>query len=522
MKIEEWKQTYQHQKPKKELLEKIMKEVDAVIVKQGKCFYFHIVSGKCMFDECNNTYKKSVPYLIKRGGPFCDFCMRYRRPLKDTQHLIKTHRPDIYNTIVECEIDKDLLTIGSSTMATFQCGKNCSRCEKPHRWSSTIRRRILPSKFGNCPFCSGNRNCACIQENEFRCYLCKKIKQNEERAGSTTRCKLCSRSMNDGDKIKMIRYVWQRTHSIMKRKKKKCGDLTEQHLHCKYDEQEGKCYISGIKLALGTFHDWQLSVERVIQEGGQYSNENTVLICREFQNAPRQFSREVWDEICALVLGIEDETNENIEMIDQLIQEEINTPQYELLLPPKPDHPTTKDGKRFCKYCNEWKTNEEMAYQNASLCKKCRKHRRDQTKSTFHGRIHYLYKTAQFSHVKRKLDFTITETDIENIYLRQHGRCFYSRIPLGFSGQYQMSLERVDPTKGYIHDNIALIILGLNVGDWTRVKHQEDERDGSSGWNRKKLLWAVKQNPRPILPKTSSVLEILEKLKMDRQKNIKI
>ena len=109
------------------------------------------------------------------------------------------------------------------------------------------------------------------------------------------------------------------------------------------------------------------------------------------------------------------------------------------------------------------------------------------------------------------------EQDIENTYLKQHGRCLYSGIPLGFSGQYQMSLERVDPKKGYHPENIALIVLGLNVADWSRVQHEEDARDGSSGWNRNKLLWAVQQNPRQIIPKTSSVLEILEQLRLERQ-----
>jgi len=512
MNVEEWKQQYGDEKPTKKLLEKIMKEVGAVIVNQHHKLSQTLVSGKCFYDSCEGAYEKQLRTVFK-SGPFCSICSHFGI---DGKKLIKDHRPDVYKSIVQCDIDKDFLMIGSYEMATYRCGETCSRCQTPHEWSSTIRRRIIPSKFGNCPFCSGNRTCQCIQEGEFRCYICKKIKDVKERAGSTTRCKLCRRSMNDGDKTKMIRYIWQRTHSIMKRDRHKYGDLTEQHLLEKYENQEGKCYISGIELALGTFHTWQISVERVVQEGGQYSNDNTLLICREFQNGPRQFSREIWDEMCALVLGVE---MKDTEEIDQFIREEMETPDYNLPVPPKPDHPTTsEDGKHYCKYCGEWKEQEEMAYQKASKCKTCRKIERDKQRSTFHGRLHYLFKTAQHGHQKRKLEFTITEQDIENTYLKQHGRCLYSGIPLGFSGQYQMSLERVDPKKGYHPENIALIVLGLNIVDYTRVQHEEDERDGSSGWNREKLLWAVRQNPRQITPKTSSVLEILEKLRMKKQK----
>jgi hypothetical protein len=512
MKFEYWKQKYGDENPKKELLETIMEEVGATIIKHHKKIALQCVSGKCLTYECEYTYEKQLRTLLK-SGPFCNFCSHYS---VDGRKLIKDYRPDIYNSIVRCDIDKDLLIAGSSVIATYQCGHNCSRCETPHEWSSSIRKRIVPSKFDNCPFCSGNRSCECIKENEFRCYICKKIKDDKERHGDTTRCKLCARQMNDEDKKKMIHYIWQRTNSIMKRDKHKCGDLTEKFLLEKYETQGGLCFISGIPMALGTFHDWQISVERA-REDGPYSNDNVVLICREFQHGCRQYSKDVWDEMCALVIGVEENQDEN-EKIDKMIREEIETPDYKLQLPPKPDHSTTReDGKRYCKYCEKWKTQEEMAYKKASKCKVCRKIERDKQKSTFHGRMHYLFRTAFENHTRRKIEFDIIERDIEDIYLKQRGRCHYSGIPLGFSGQYQMSLERVNPKKGYTPENIALIVLGLNVADYTRVKHEDDKRDGSSGWNRQKLLEAIQQNPRSITPKSSSVLEVLEKLRMEKK-----
>lgn len=518
MRMEEWKEKYGNQRPLKKVLEKIMKEIGAEMIERKPAFKDCVVSGTCLTDGCENKYKLITHSLVE-VGPFCSFCKRFRKPLRENRQLLKDHRPDVYQSIIHCEIDKDLLTMGMNVVATYQCKEACSRCETHHVWSSTINKRNLPSKFGNCPFCSGNQLCPCMKEGEFRCYMCKKIKKDEERSPGNTRCRICTRMMNDGDKKKMIHYLWQRTSSIMKRCENKCGDLTEQHLMEKYENQGGLCFISGIPLALGTFHDWQISVERVVEKGGRYSNDNTVLICREFQSGSRQFTQEIWDDMCALILGAEEE-QEDKEMLEELIQKEINTPTPKRRIErrTKKEMVPNEDGKRMCKDCKEWKAEEEMGHRRSVICKACRIVVRNKIKATFHGRLHYMYKTAEHGHVKRKLEFTITEHDLESVYLKQRGRCLYSKIPLEFSGQYQMSLERVDPKKGYLPDNIGLIVLGLNSSDWTRMQHEKDTRDGSSGWNREKLLSAVKQNPRTITPSPSSVLAVLQKLEEERNK----
>lgn len=71
-----------------------------------------------------------------------------------------------------------------------------------------------------------------------------------------------------------------------------------------------------------------------------------------------------------------------------------------------------------------------------------------------------------------------------------------------------MSLERKNVRKGYTKDNICLVILELNVSDKTVRKSVEDDREGFSGWNREKVLWAVEQNPRTIIPKTLYVKDV--------------
>lgn len=56
-----------------------------------------------------------------------------------------------------------------------------------------------------------------------------------------------------------------------------------------------------------------------------------------------------------------------------------------------------------------------------------------------------------------------------------------------------MSLERINIKKGYTIDNVCLIILPLNVGDWSKFKN-DPNKNGNYGWTKEKLLWAVKQN----------------------------
>lgn len=514
MNIETWRSQYQNVSKSKQSLQSLIKQINANIIKEKENCYSYgatLVSGTCLTTDCLNFYEKTMDSVVQIG-PFCTTCLKHARMNKapdPSRKLLKTERPDVYDAILRCEIDKDLLTIGSTLNVVCTCGNYCLRCKIPHEWETEVRKMALPnqSRFKNCPFCCGNKNCECQKEDEFKCYVCKEIKNKTEKSGSGNRCKLCNRKMYDGDLKRFIHYVWRRTVGVMKMMPRKQGDLTEEYLLELYDKQEGRCHISGIEMSLGTYHNWQLSVER-LNESEPYNKDNVVLIIRELQHGMRQHTRENWDALCAVVMG---ECNDDVEEIDKMIQAHINLPEPKLPLPPKFHNLEKREGQRYCKFCNQWLMLTDFTLKSNS-CKACRNVRKEQMKSTFHGRLRALYNNSKENHVKRRIDFSITENDIVNTYLRQHGRCYYSNVPLGFTGHYQMSLERLDPKKGYVPENIALIILGLNVGDWTRVKREDDTRDGSSGWSRDKIMEAVRQNPRPITPTNSSVIEILKSL----------
>ena len=68
---------------------------------------------------------------------------------------------------------------------------------------------------------------------------------------------------------------------------------------------------------------------------------------------------------------------------------------------------------------------------------------------------------------------TITLDDIKDKYIEQDGKCYYSKIKLVLRtyADWQCSLERLDQSKGYTKDNIALIISELQIAtQWSHAK----------------------------------------------------
>eukprot|EP01083_Nonionella_stella_P104434 299288_1 len=69
--------------------------------------------------------------------------------------------------------------------------------------------------------------------------------------------------------------------------------------------------------------------------------------------------------------------------------------------------------------------------------------------------------------------FTLTMDHLREIYKTQHMIGFYSHIPLNLPplSHWQASIERLDPPRDYVQDNIALEALELNGRcQWTLQK----------------------------------------------------
>lgn len=69
--------------------------------------------------------------------------------------------------------------------------------------------------------------------------------------------------------------------------------------------------------------------------------------------------------------------------------------------------------------------------------------------------------------------FSIKFTDVLSLHYKQQGLCFYSGVPLSYKplSDWQCSLERLDPAKGYEIDNIALIASEFQSRvQWSKTK----------------------------------------------------
>ena len=164
-----------------------------------------------------------------------------------------------------------------------------------------------------------------------------------------------------------------------------------------------------------------------------------------------------------------------------------------------------------CHWCDEYKPEDKMATGNArkTQCRDCNKNRA----SSVNAELRILLSSAAASTKTRNekieernkkwhrneplLKCTITLDVLIALYERQRTRCFYSNAAFQhhsllakgevFNKLRQMSLERLDPRRGYESDNVRLICVGFQSIDKTRdSKHSNG---GSGGWSRAKVAY---------------------------------
>lgn len=497
-----WKATKDNNKSaNRERLLVFQKQYEFEVVEENGKSGKAIVSGSCYTPSCENTYRKQFRRIIATG-PYCDECAGVNK----RRGLLMDEFPDIAHSIVS-DVDLTKITCCSSLKVDFECSQSCSRCKKKHVWNTMILNRV---KGSGCSICANFLDCPCVNEEiEFCCYWCREIKPLKEKCVSFRLCKLCRRKELDGDVKRHLKLLFSCTLKIITANPRKNGDLTLEYLEELYEKQEGKCYISGITMNAGTHQNWKMSIERVDENVG-YMKTNCVLICAEFQSGNRQWNRENWDSVCSMVRGSLDTTiPDETDFLSKYIEDS------KIKSFKKAEKRQTNDeGQTKCNFCDMWLENTCFTKGNRTRCKKCLSEMEKQRNGTMKRRFCKLIIGSRACSGKRKGDareHTITIDDLYALYIRQNGRCAYTNIPLTMDGFFQVSVERINVRKGYVEGNIALIIVGLNVGDRSGMKKDDDDRDGFSGWNREKVLQAVDQNPRHIVPKMTTIQDFLSK-----------
>jgi hypothetical protein len=494
-----WKKTKENNNSTNfERLETLKKQYGFEMVEENNGAQKCIIGGVCNTPLCENTYRKQFR-CINTTGPYCDKCAGINK----RKGLLIDEFPEIANSIIS-DVDLTKITSCSGLKVKFECSQSCSRCKKKHVWNAMIANRV---KGNGCGLCANFLDCQCVNEEiEFCCYKCRKIKPLNEKCVSYRLCTLCRRKEADGNFKKHLKLLFNCTSKIMITDPRKKGDLTFEYLEQLYEKQEGKCYISGIKMNAGTHQNWKMSIERVDENLG-YMNTNCVLICAEFQSGCRQHTKENWDTLCSLVQGNLTDIPDEMEYLIEYVKES-KIPKTKI----RQKRQINNNGQTRCNVCHMWLDNNCFTKGNKTNCRKCLAKMDKIRNGTMKRRFSLLIRCSKHSAKKRKGDakeHTITIDYIYSLYFKQKGRCYYTNIPLTMGGHFQISIERINVKKGYIETNVVLIILGLNVGDHSGMKKKDDDRDGFSGWNREKILWAVEQNPRNIIPKMTTIKEFL-------------
>ena len=132
---------------------------------------------------------------------------------------------------------------------------------------------------------------------------------------------------------------------------------------------------------------------------------------------------------------------------------------------------------RECYKCHVQKPLEEYTKRENGpdglhfYCKSCVKIRSDTYLATLDGYITKLLYAAKH-HAKTRKNrgredagvFDLNRNDVKALWESQNGKCFYSKIKMSIkqNTDWQCSLERIDPDKGYIVDNVALCCQEFN------------------------------------------------------------
>ena len=124
--------------------------------------------------------------------------------------------------------------------------------------------------------------------------------------------------------------------------------------------------------------------------------------------------------------------------------------------------------------CVECKRNHQVTRKLGLLCIQChsekRKNKRRSESKPLHTRFAEMLRSA-----RHRNNCTLTVQDLETMWLKQKGLCFYSGITMTFErwgtssnmstrSPYVPSLDRVDSNKGYTMENVVLCCWAVNVG----------------------------------------------------------
>lgn len=102
-----------------------------------------------------------------------------------------------------------------------------------------------------------------------------------------------------------------------------------------------------------------------------------------------------------------------------------------------------------------------------SKCKTCSAKTQAEYKDTLDGYITKMYNDCKNNADRSKetvKEFKITKDDLIKMYKKQEGKCILTGMDMKTDKGYDISIDRIDPKKGYVKSNVQLVIGMVNVG----------------------------------------------------------
>jgi hypothetical protein len=295
-------------------------------------------------------------------------------------------------------------------------------------------------------------------------------------------------------------------------------NITQNDLTTIWSNQNGKCYYSEIQMVPQPSSDWMCSIERLDNNKG-YIIGNVVLVCFEL-NTPAGWNL---DKIVRMLFSLHEYIDDNL--LIQMINNDLNRPIAKQNREPLIINSL---GQYKCRKCNVFKFKTDFNQNIGKGCKNCLSIYNKQIHATVRGHLKLL-----LSHAKNRVknncigsdksrfnEFDITYEYLTDLLRYQRGRCAYSGIKLNYGNSREndwiASLERINPTRGYLKSNVCLICSEFNGTDHTASETYSN--GGSGAWSREKFNFFLsnvmyKIGPNPTM-NISGVFFTLEMWKL--------
>ena len=268
-------------------------------------------------------------------------------------------------------------------------------------------------------------------------------------------------------------------------------------------KQQALCAYSGVDLELATRNShWRISLERLNNKQG-YVPENVALIAMEFNSTEKMSPHALvrgsaqWSKQKFERLPVERGFNVDLNNFEKDIQTAakkayVSTSAASSRTANQTDIPfctvettlyTDQESLR-CSRCKCWKHYQQFSMAATSktgfqnFCKQCFSELHLVRRQTLRGSVFELVNNARRRHNfgKWQGEFELDLDVVLDMLWHQHGRCFYSDVPLRYGQSnvdWMMSVERLDNAKTYTKDNTRLVALEFNTrAQWSRSKVQ--------------------------------------------------